>query len=138
LIVLGVVILLVGGCGAAIYALYRSQLKVNADAANDFLKALRDENYDAAYNKLCAGERDDGTSAEFAAAARAARSDNKGVASYSIKSVNTNNSNGFVTRTAGGTVTLTDGTRRPTTFSLDKENDELCISSGYEGLLNPS
>jgi hypothetical protein len=129
---------LLAACGIGGYALYSSQLKVNADAANDFLKGLRDENYDAAYNKLCSGERDDGTSAEFADAARSARSANKGVASYSIKSVNTNNSNGIVTRTAGGTVTLTDGTRRPTTFFLDKENDELCISGGYEALLRSS
>ena len=55
---------------------------------------------------------------------------------YDIRSSSTNNSNGLVTRTAGGTITLTNGSQFTRTFSLRKENGKLCIDSGYADLLN--
>jgi hypothetical protein len=135
-VVLAVVFVLLATCGIGGYALYRSQLKVNADKVNDFLGDMRDQNYSAAYGQLCANDRAQGSSSEFAAAAKAARDANRGVQDFDIKSVNTNNSNGVVTRTAGGKVTLTNGSSQIRTFSLQKENGELCIDTGYAGLLN--
>jgi hypothetical protein len=135
-IVLAVVLVLLATCGIGGYALYRSQLKVNADKVNDFLGDMRDQNYSAAYDQLCANDRAQGSSSDFASAAKAARDANRGVQSFDIKSVNTNNSNGVVTRTAGGRVTLTNGTSRVRTFGLQKENGKLCIDTGYADLLN--
>jgi hypothetical protein len=136
--VLGLVLVLFAGCGIGGYVLYRSQLKVNADAVNEFLGAMRDQDYQAAYDKLCAGERARGSSSEFAAAARSARDDGRGVRSFDIHNVNTNSANGVTTRTAGGRVTYTDGTVTNPTYELRKENGELCIATGYAPLVRSS
>jgi hypothetical protein len=135
-IVLGVVFLLVAGCVGGVYALYRSQLKVNADKVNEFLGDMKNQNYPAAYDQLCANGRAQGSVTEYSDAAKAARDANRGVQSYSIKAVRTNNSNGVVIRTAGGTVTLTNGSVLNKTFSLNKENGKLCVDTGYAELLN--
>jgi hypothetical protein len=133
-IVLGVVFLLLAGCGALIFTVYRGT-KANADTVNTYLGAMRDQNYDAAYNKLCAADRAQGTSAEYAEAARGARDAGRGVAGFDIKDVNTNSTNGVTTRTAGGTVTYTNGSKVNSTFGLGKENGELCIDTGYADLV---
>ncbi len=135
---LGLVLVLAATCGIGGYALYRSQLKVNADAVNAYLGAMRDQNYSAAYDKLCANDRAQGTSAEYGQAAMAARADGRGVRSFDITSVNTNSSNGVTGRTAGGTVTFTNGTTVTRTFGLGKENGTLCIDSGYTDLVRSS
>jgi hypothetical protein len=133
--VLGVVLVLLAACGIGGFALYKSQLKVNADAVNDYLGDMRDQNYDAAYNKLCANDRAQGTPAEYAAAAQQARSAGRGVAKFNIKDVNTHSSNGVTTRTAGGTITYTNGSTVSRTFGLGKENGQLCIDTGYADLV---
>jgi hypothetical protein len=135
-IVLGVVFLLVAGCAGGVYALYRSQLKVNADKVNEYLGDMKSQNYSAAYDQLCANDRAQGSVTEYSDAAKAARGANRGVQSYRIKDVRTNSSNGVVTRTAGGTVTLTNGSVLNKTFSLSKENGKLCVDTGYVDLLN--
>jgi hypothetical protein len=137
LIVLAVVLLVLGGCGAGAYALYRSQ-KANADTTNEFLRGLRDQNYSAAYDKLCSRVRAQVSADQFAEAARASRDNNRGVRSYRINNVSTHSTNGVTTRTAGGRVTLTDGTVRTETYYLDKESGTLCVLSGYDDLVGGS
>lgn len=134
-IVLGVLLVLLATCGIGGYALFRGTIKANADAANEFLGAMRDQDYGAAYDKLCSNDRAQGTREEFGEAARSAREDGRGVQDFDIDSVNTNNTNGVTTRTAGGRLTYTNGTSNPVTFTLGKENDELCIDTGYAPLV---
>ena len=125
-------VLVLGGCGVGIYFLAKSVTK-NADAANAFLRDVRDQQFSAAYQRLCPGQAT--TEAQFTGALQAASSRAHAVTSFDITNSNTSVvSGGGTTRTASGNVTFTGGETGPIVFSLGQNDGHLCIESGYATL----
>lgn len=124
-------LLVLGGCGVGIYYLAHT-LSRNADAANSFLRDVRDQRFEAAYGRLCPAQRAAEPSTVFVSALQAAVARNHRVTSFDIVSVNTTPSNGVTERTAGASVRFGDGDNLTSTFRLEKSGSKICISSGYQ------
>jgi hypothetical protein len=125
-------VLVLGGCGVGVYFLAKSVTK-NADAANAFLRDVRDQQFSAAYQRLCPGSAI--PEAQFTADLQAAATRGHAVTSFDITNSNTSVVNGLgTTRTASGTVTYTGGVSAPIEFSLAQNDGQLCIESGYATL----
>jgi hypothetical protein len=126
-------VLLLGGCGAAVFFLVQSVSK-NADAVNNFLRDVRNQQFGSAYSRLCPDVRAGEPASAFVRSLQSARDRGHGVNSYEIRTVRTSSVNGFTTRTAGGTVKFADGTSEVITFGLEKSGSGLCVASGYRFL----
>ena len=125
-------LLVLGGCGVGIYFLAKSVTK-NADEANAFLRAVRDQQFSAAYQRLCPGQGI--AESQFVGDLQSAASRGHAVTSFDITSSNTSVVSGSgTTRTASGTVTFTGGLSAPIAFSLGETGGHLCIESGYATL----
>jgi hypothetical protein len=125
-------VLVLGGCGVGIFFLAKSVTK-NADEANAFLRDVRDQQFSAAYQRLCPGPAI--PEAQFTGDLQAAASRGHAVTSFDITTSNTSVVSGVgTTRTAGGTVTFNGGVSAPIEFSLGQDSGHLCVESGYATL----
>jgi hypothetical protein len=129
-------VLVLGGCGVGIFFAAKSVTK-NIGATNAFLRDVRDQQFAAAYGRLCPSEQAAGTAAQFAAGLQAAVADGHGVTSYDITSANTTENfgdGGGTSRTASGTVTFANGQTEHLTFALYESGGRLCVLSGVQPL----
>jgi hypothetical protein len=125
-------VLVLGGCGVGIYFLAKSVTK-NADAANAFLRDVRDQQFTSAYQRLCPGQAI--PEAQFVGDLQSAESRGHAVTSFDITNSNTSVVSGAgTTRTASGNVTFVGGETGPIVFSLGLNDGHLCIESGYATL----
>jgi hypothetical protein len=123
-------VLLLGGCGVGVYFLVGTLTK-NADEVNAFLRNVRDQQFVAAYNRLCPGVQQTESQADFSSELQAASVRGHGVTSFNITSSNTETGTSGSNRSAGGTVRFADGESSQLTFFLEKNGSDLCISYGY-------
>jgi hypothetical protein len=135
--ILGTVgVLVLGGCGVGIWFVANSVTK-NTDATNAFLGDVRDQNFTAAYQRLCPGVRATVTAAQFTGEFSAAAEGGNGVTSFDItaSSSETSGTNLGPVSTATGRVNFAGRESRIVTFALQKSGAGLCVAFGFEDLL---
>jgi hypothetical protein len=135
--ILGTVgVLVLGGCGVGIWFVANSVTK-NIAAANTFLGDVRDQNFTAAYQRLCPEARNGVSDTRFTGALQSAASRGHQVISFDITASNSSEnfgSNSGTVRTASGNVTFSGGQSELLTFELGSSEGQVCVLSGYAAL----